>query len=415
MKLLTIILSVVLTTSSFGQSKDLSSLPAYDCSLKKVMAIIGRQTIVTTPDNSTGLEQILVDYCSILGNNCIRKKESELSTGDQAKDILAVGVLSEFKNWSALKTPVRLTKKGFIINNMAFTGHADGFVFVDTNRIVISGNSLRAVKDAQLALTGGHDILVVQGGKITYFGNRLNGSSFNWFNLQKLKQTNYFQKRSELFSAIYVSKTFKDSINYPELYKALRAYVQQFLGIYKLKMPKNKVSWFIHSNMQEYGTMSGMFGLTCPGNNSAGFSIRGEIHTNGFNTGLLKHEYSHFLFDNTIPQDNDPAFFVEGSVEYVTNLNNKDLLNKRIGIAKKFRDSLNYTDLIINNKDFYGQYSDANYSVCGVFVKFIMENYGVEAYKKYCLTSNKSDATKEIFNTDFGSLVNKYKTWLDSQ
>lgn len=76
---------------------------------------------------------------------------------------------------------------------------------------------------------------------------------------------------------------------------------------------------------------------------------------------------------------------------------------------------MNYTDLIINNKDFYGQYSDANYSVCGVFVKFIMENYGVEAYKKYCLTSNKSDATKEIFNTDFGSLVNKYKTWLDSQ
>ncbi len=34
-------------------------------------------------------------------------------------------------------------------------------------------------------------------------------------------------------------------------------------SVYHITMPVHKISWFIHSNMQEYGTMSGMFGLAC--------------------------------------------------------------------------------------------------------------------------------------------------------
>lgn len=161
--------------------------------------------------------------------------------------------------------------------------------------------------------------------------------------------------------------------------------------------------------------MSGLFGLTCPGNNSAGFSIRGEIHTNGFNTALVKHEYSHFLFDNAIPQDHNPAFFVEGCVEYVMNLKDGALFKQRVAMAKKYRDTLNYSDLILNNKDFYGQYSGANYSVCGVFVKYIIDKFGVEAFKKYCLLNDKKVRTKDIFKKDFIDIVNGYKIWLDIQ
>ena len=378
------------------------------------MAIIGRQTIIVSPDKSTGLETIITDYCATFGNNCIRKKESELTDTDFSKDILLIGSLTDFKKWKFYKSPISLIDKGFSVNNKKFQDKSDGFVFVDTNRIIISGNSLKAVKDAQLALTGGHDILITQNGKITFFGNKKN-QQFDWFNLQSLKVSNYIKKPSELFSAIYISKTFKDTIDYSKLNKELKLYVKQFLSIYKLKMPVKKVSWFLHSNMLEYGTMSGMFGLTCPGNNSAGFSIRGEVHTNGYNIGLVKHEYSHFLFDNTIPQDNNPAFFVEGCVEYVTNINGNALFKQRVGIAKKYKDTLNYADLIISNKDFYGQYSEANYSICGIFVKYIIDNFGAESFKKYCLTGNKMITTKNIFKKDFDELVKGYKNWLDKQ
>lgn len=378
------------------------------------MTIIGRQTILVSPDKSIGLDAILDEYCGILGTNCIRKKESELTETDLTKTIFLVGVLTDFKKWKLYKTPISLVDKGFLINNKSFQNKSDGFVFVDTNRLIICGNSLKAVKDAQLALTGGHDILITQNGKITFFGNRQN-QKFDWFNLQNLKATNYTKKLSELFSAVYISKTFKDTIDYTKLNKNLNQYTKQFLAVYHIKMPTKKIEWFLHSNMQEYGTMSGMFGLTCPGNNSAGFSIRGEIHTNGYNIGLVKHEYSHYLFDNTIKQDNNPAFFVEGSVEYVTNINDSLLLGQRIEIAKKFKDTLNYTDLIINNKDFYGQYSEANYSVCGIFVKYIIDNFGVENFKKYCLIGNKKTMTKEVFKIEFDEIVNQYKSWLDKQ
>ncbi|WP_462252963.1 hypothetical protein [Ferruginibacter sp.] len=414
MKLFSTFIFSILAIFSFAQQKDLATLPAYDCSLKKVMTIIGTQTIIVSPDNSTGLGAILNDYCSTLGNNCILKKEAELADSDFKKNLFLVGVIKDFKKWKQYSTLISQLKKGFALNNKNFQDSSDGFVFVDTNLIIVSGNSIKAVKDAQLALTGGHDILITQHGKITFFGNR-NGKLFDWFNLQNLKNSNYIKLASPLFSAIYVSKTFKDTIDYIKLNRELQLYSKQFLTVYKLPMPVKKISWFLHSNMQEYGTMSGMFGLTCPGNNSAGFSIRGEIHTNGFNTGLVKHEYSHFLFDNTIPQDNNPAFFVEGCVEYVTNLNDSNLLKQRLAIAKKFKDSLNYTDLIINNKDFYGQYSEANYSICGIFVKYIIDNFGVEAFKKYCITANKKANTKNAIKVDFIDIVNGYKIWLDKQ
>lgn len=397
-----------------GQIKSLTTLPNYDCSLKKVMTIIGNQTILVSPDNSIGLDLMLDDYCSTLGNNCIRKKESELTEADLTKNLFLVGILTDFKKWRLYQTPISAIEKGFLVNSKFFQNKLDGFVFVDTNKVIVSGNSLQAVKDAQLALTGGHDILITQNGKITYFGNRQH-QGFDWFNLQNLKATNYKKKHSDLFSAIYVSKTFTDKIDYQGLNKNLKAYTKQFLSIYNIKMPVKKIEWFLHSNMQEYGTMSGMFGLTCPGNNSAGFSIRGEIHTNGYNIGLVKHEYSHYLFDNSIDQDNNPAFFVEGCVEYVTNINDNKLFRQRIEIAKKFKDTLNYTDLVINNKDFYGQYSEANYSICGIFVKYLIDQYGVEAFKKYCLTGNKKTTTKDVFKMEFDEIVRRYKTWLENQ
>jgi hypothetical protein len=401
-------------TMVLAQTKNLAELPTYDCSLKKVMSIIERQTILVSPDNNIGLDAILDDYCATLGVNCVRKKESELTDSDFAKPLFLVGILTDFKKWKLYKTPINVTEKGFLINSKLFQDKSAGFVFVDTNRIIVSGNSLKGVKDAQLALTGGHDILITQNGKITYFGNRQH-QKFGWFNLQNLKNTNYKKNSSELFSAIYVSKTFTDTIDYLKLNKDLKLYAKQFLAIYNIKMPTKRVDWFLHSNMQEYGTMSGLFGLTCPGNNSAGFSIRGEIHTNGYNIGLVKHEYSHYLFDNTIHQDNNPTFFIEGCVEYVANINDSTLLRQRMEIAKKLKDTLNYADLIINNKDFYGQYSESNYSVCGIFVKYLIDKYDVETFKKYCLASNKQASTKDIFKINFEELVQEYKNWLDKQ
>ncbi len=414
MKLSKIILFIFFSTTIIAQTKELSTLPKYDCSLKKVMSIIGRKTIIVSSDNSKGLETILTDYCNIFGDNCSRKKESDLSKEDFSKDILLVGELTDFKNWHLFQTQINQIHNGFSINKKKFTDKLDGFVYVDTNRIIISGNSLMAVKNAQLALTGGHDILITQKGKISFFGN-IKGRKFDWYNLQNLKKTNYYNKKSDLFSAIYISKTYKDTIDYQKLNDEINSYARQYLEIYNLKMPTKKVSWFLHSNMEEYGTMSGMFGLTCSGNNSAGFSIREEIHTNGFNVGLVKHEYSHFLFDNTIPQDNNPAFFVEGCVEYVTNLNDKKLYNDRLVTAKSNIDLLNYDDLIDKNKDFYGQNSELNYSISGIFVKYIVDTYGVESFKKYCISANKRIDSETIFKIPFDKFIIEYKNWIKKQ
>ena len=179
-------------------------------------------------------------------------------------------------------------------------------------------------------------------------------------------------------------------------------------------MPVNKIEWFILSNMLEYGTMSGMFALTCPGNKSAGFSIRRGIHTNGFKPGLLKHEYSHYLFDNNILQENNSTFFVEGCVEYVTNLNDINLYKQRVNGAKGVKDSLHYIILIVRNRDFYGKYSDDNYATCGIFVKYLIDTFRAVSFKKYCIASDKEEAVKMIFKMDFNAIIDGYKYWMDN-
>jgi hypothetical protein len=79
------------------------------------------------------------------------------------------------------------------------------------------------------------------------------------------------------------------------------------------------------------------------------------------------------------------------------------------------KDILNYNNLIINNKDFHEKYSEASYSICRIFVKYIIDNFGVGVIKKYCVTTNKKVITKMLFKIDFIDIVNGYKLWLDKQ
>jgi hypothetical protein len=84
-------------------------------------------------------------------------------------------------------------------------------------------------------------------------------------------------------------------------------------------------------------------------------------------------------------------------------------------MTKKYSDTLNYADLIIHNKDFYGQYSEVNYAISGIFVKYLIDSFGVDAFKGYCLAPDKQSATKDAYKKTFDDLIIGYKDWLNKQ
>lgn len=47
-----------------------------------------------------------------------------------------------------------------------------------------------------------------------------------------------------------------------------------------------------------------------------------------------------------------------------------------------------------------------------MFVKYLIDKFGVEAFKQFCLADNKRMKTKDLFKIDFDTLVNNYKSWL---
>ncbi len=230
---LLLVLDLLLATAAgaLGQTKSLASLPAYDCSLRKVMVFLGQPVMLISPDDAQGLDGLLQEYRSTLGAQCVVKREAELLRADYAGRLFVVGELARFRHWEKLGVPVRKLAEGFALNGRTFRDPAAGVAYVGDTRILLSGNSLRGLKDAQLALTGGHDVLLTERGQITYFGNYQNGQ-LNWYNLQQFKPANYRQVKSRYFATIYVSKTFAEKVDFRQVETELKTYTQQFLAVY---------------------------------------------------------------------------------------------------------------------------------------------------------------------------------------
>src|SRR5579871_6626000 len=102
-----LILCFCLSVFCNAQIKPLSSLPKFDCNLKKLMAILGKPTIILSPDDNKDIKPILDEYCSDFGNNCISKTISQMTDSDYNKPVFIVGDIHKIKNWQKFKLPLK--------------------------------------------------------------------------------------------------------------------------------------------------------------------------------------------------------------------------------------------------------------------------------------------------------------------
>ncbi|MGY5353450.1 hypothetical protein [Wenyingzhuangia sp. IMCC45467] len=406
-------ISLFFSINFYSQEIDFNSLPKYDCSNKKWIEFTRDTIIVVKPQKqSNSVEYLLQDLYAFMNNKYIIKNENELNENDLKKSLLIVGNTSDFKKWDKFNLPIKKRKKGFIFNDIIFFDKQDALWFNDYKRVVIIANNYSALKTIFDFGQLGMDFFTLQKNQLSYFGNFIDNdfNKVNSSNVRDLRIKNYILY-NESSANFYISKDNITSIDFVKINNNLRDYINKYVTFFEISIPKRKVNAIIHHDLNEMSNMIGMWSLSC-GGNSNGMNVLGEIHCIGVNQGLINHEISHHIFNSNIPAENLPPLLLEGVVEVFTNNENHNLYKKRIHNIYNNWTKFDFQELFERKESFYGSNSSLNYELSGVWVKYFIENHGLNTFKKLCYSNNKIEYIESLTNESFQKFNNSFKTWL---
>jgi hypothetical protein len=408
-KTFSLLIFIFSITNSFAKYIDLNTIPQYDCDHKKEQVFTSKRFLFVIPDKADSvLSERMRVYSSWYQDTICVKKESELLKNDYHKHLWIIGKINGFKEWARFGLPIVKIDNGFTFNKIEYTGTLDGISFVDTNRIAYVGNDnncLFGIREP--SYSNGFDFTITQDLRKTIFGNFICGyDSVFQSDLQLIRKNNYEYYPSE-FMDYYVSYKL-DNIDIDEIKQSLKQFCQDFCHFYHLPVPKEKIKAFFHFDQLEILMVSGYWDRC--GGDIGGLAPKGEIHMKGISPDLISHEFGHKIYESHFGSSDDkPGFLSEGVVRYYFSKNDKKQYRGDLNIALKNIDNIDYLSKFDERTkfDFHN-----DYPVSGVFVKYILDNYGVDILNKYYAQNEFVHRTQFVFHKSIEEFIADYKIWL---
>ena len=395
--------------NSQAQYIDLKSIPQYDCEYTKEKKFVTGGFLFVIPDK---VDSILTErmevYSSWYNDTISVKRESELLKNDYSKHLWIVGRIADFKNWNRFELPIQKVDKGFIFRNVEYLEELDGICYIDTNRIAYVGNHnmcLFGIREP--SYSNGMDFTITQDLHKTIFGNYLNDKdSVIVSDLRLLREKNYKFYPTE-FMDYYVSLKI-DSLNISIIEQKQKAFCQDFCSFFNFHYPTEKIKAFFHYDQMEILMVSGYWDRC--GGQIGGLAPKGEIHTRGTSTDLISHEFGHKIYESHYGSNDDkPGYLSEGVIRYYFNCKNEEQYFQDLEIAYKNVNKIDYLSKFDERTRF--DFRD-DYPISGVFVKYIVDNYGIEKLNSYYSKIEFIKSTNVIFKRSFEAFIDDYKNWL---
>ena len=188
-------------------------------------------------------------------------------------------------------------------------------------------------------------------------------------------------------------------------------FCEDFCSFYKLKYPDKKIKAFFHFDQREILMVSGHWDRC--GGQIWGLAPKGEIHMRGTSTSLMSHEFGHKIYESHYGSNDDkPGYLSEGVIRYYFNRNDKIQFEKDLLIAFNKVDSIDY----LSKFDEWSRFDFRDdYPISGIFIKYIVDNYGIKKLNSYYSKKEFVYVTKEIFGKPFNTLINDYKDWVKKE
>jgi hypothetical protein len=346
-------------------------------------------------------------------NSAIRTADiNDVKKLDDSCHYLIIGLTDKLKDLSVFDLPLTINNNKCTLGPIELTDNDDAIAIINEKAqcSAVIGNSYAALRNMSSGrFLGLYDYYILKNNKMRYLGNLkenkfIPGSNID---LALIRKENYSRKIDNEFVVAYFSCKYKTISQFQGSIDDLIDSFDEFCRIYKVKRPSQKLNFFIHSDQLEINIVSGD---PKPGT-TGGFVIDSLIHTVGIDKELLTHEGVHFIFNSNSGSHN--AFFNEGIPMSFTLFEHHERITAD---CKLIQDNLEIEDLITGKATFWkGPYKNGqclSYPISGLFVKFLIDKYGIEKLRKFYQCDDITEGFKTVYNIELSMAVTEWKSFV---
>ncbi len=337
------------------------------------------------------------------------KPESQLNEADYKKPLLIFGPVNGFKNWNKFDVLVIKTKDGFSYLNKHYNSVNDGVFYSSPNRMVYTGNSLQPVWELQSQFQN-YPYTIVSNNERIILGDYRPGKAYST-DLTFIRENNYIEINTKCLK-IYVSKNIDTDLVMSFVSKTDSIF-EKICGKLAIPLPEKPIICYLHSEPNEATFFANFYFMqgyeVLPKDRTFGTVFMKQLHCVGLNLDIVKHEGFHALWDKSVGLSIN-AFFSEGIQEYYLWGNDTAIVNSNIEILKKYVD-YDFTDLVLKGEiqNFWGGPAENNwpiaYPLSGLFVKYLVEKWGIEPFKNMYIIEDKTVAFRKTYNKSAEELI----------
>ncbi|MCX6239334.1 MAG: hypothetical protein NTY07_17575 [Bacteroidia bacterium] len=326
---------------------------------------------------------------------------------------LFIGLFNDFSNLKDYKLPLSFDENHWSLGKITLNGKNDAIVIINSsaNCLAVLGNTYEGIENIYSRWLGYYDFYILQDNKIRYFGNLKNGkfNSDSLVDLDLIRKENYSRIIENDFIKARFSCKFENPYKYQSTLDSLNEVFNTFCKLFKTDMPSQKLEYFIHYELFELNIVSGS---PKPGTTS-GLVIDGFIHSVGIDLDLLTHEGVHFIFNQKIKFRDQ--FFNEGIPGAFGLYLHPDQLQTDCKLILDYID-YDFYRLITGGLDFYkAPYKNGqclSYQISGLFVKYLIDNWGIDKTIEFYKYPEVNKGFEKIFNKPLDSLIQDWKQWI---
>lgn len=341
------------------------------------------------------------------------KTESELVQDDFSKGLDIYGNINDFENWEVFNLPIKQLAFGFKFSNRKYTNDADAMYYISKNRRIFTGNSIKIIREIENTAAGFYKYIIFRNGLLSEYGF----PDDSRIDIDQLRVSNFNQSSSKFFN-LFVDK------NFPRDTRIDDSVVTDICERMKIPYPDFTINAFLHDDANSTRLFTNFFYMTGCDTLEKDLMINtvafNGIHTNGLDLEMIKHETSHMLWNTSVGSPGEQSFLNEGIQEYYQQLLDSSRIHRNIEVLTRFPD-YDIINLIIrgNFQDFWGgpaeNYWPIAYNISGLFVKYLIDNWGLENFKKFYPIADREKAYWQIYKRTPMELKNEFYSWMRSR
>jgi hypothetical protein len=331
---------------------------------------------------------------------------------DDSCHYLIIGLTGKLDDLLIFDLPVRVNNSKCTLGPIELTDSDDGILISDERAqcVGVIGNSYEALRNISFGrFMGLYDYYVLKNNRMSYLGNLKDNRfiSDSLVDLALIREENYSQKIDNDYIEACFSCKYNTINQFQSTIDDLIDSFDDFCSLFKVTKPSQKLKFYIHRDQLEINIVSGdpKPGIT------GGFVIDSLIHTVGIDKELLTHEGVHFIFNSNLRSPN--AFFNEGIPSSFALFQHPERITNDCRLIQY---NLDITDLITGKTEFWkGPYKDGqclSYPISGLFIKFLIDKYGIDKLKRVYQYPDITEGFKAVYNVELPMIVTEWESFI---